>query len=211
MTTDTNGHLTGEVVGERRLGGSLREVDTAFTVLAYIGQCDYCLRPVRVDTYPEDHGLHHVIQCPDCGRDLVGDRLAAKYTDQVCAEVCMMAHSNICNCSCAGPNHARLWGMRIGAEELTEEEVRMQQRGLQKYYTHQLAALDREEKKLKEGTVMRENAFESWAASHEGFIRDVIRCDHPEMVPFKAMIENDTPLTSDQESQARGILARSNF
>lgn len=204
---DDAGKMTGDVVGMRHGRGSVVEVTTATSILAYLGTCDACMRPVREDP-GKDKGKVTVITCPDCGGDLAAERMVATYTDEVCATECRGAYGKDCQCACGGANHGRIWGMRLNAEELTESEAREQKEALLRYLRKSVAVLERLAESQAKNAEERAEAFSAWleTGDTEELVADVLESKDPRLARYRKMIENGEPLSHIQENRARRYL-----
>lgn len=203
--------LDGEVVDVAHVRRSASTITTATSINMYLGTCDHCDRPVRVDK-DTDEGKTTVIKCWDCGTEITGDRLVVEYTDMVCALDCRYAFGSICRCGCSGANHARVWGMRMGSAEVTEAEALQQMEAMLRYRKIKLESLKRLQAKREEAAAKRESAFEAWLAvgDREALVADMLEANSVVLRPFQTMIENSEVLTAVQESKARAELARIN-
>ncbi len=205
---DNKGRLDGDVIGIRHLRGSASEVTTAASITAYLGRCDACRRPVRADV-SEDKGSQTTISCPDCGAEFPADRLVVVTTDKMCASECRIAYGSDCTCACSGVNHARVWGMRLKAEELTEPQVIEQLQALLRYRRNQLAVLERLAKKQEENASMRATKFEEWLEKedHEIFVSDLFECKDPRVSAIQTQVENNEIPSALDERKARAVIA----
>ncbi len=201
--------LDGEVVGVEHGHGSASKVTTARSTTAYLGQCDYCVRPVRADL-SEDHGKLTVVRCPDCGKELAAERLVAVTTTQECDASCKGAYRRDCSCACGGVNHARLWGMRLKSEEMPESEVLEQLAALVKFYHNQVAALQRKAEKEEADSRARTVAFNAWieAPGNEELVYAIVSSEHPGLTSIKALIDNNEIPSWGQIYVAKDVLAK---
>jgi hypothetical protein len=93
---------------------------------AYLGTCDKCPRPVRVEVIGGDGSAldrYEEIRCPDCATPLRGERLFAVESEMVCDESCMHAWGRKCTCGCKGRDHAMIWGQKLKGNELLEGQL----------------------------------------------------------------------------------------
>lgn len=84
----------------------------------YLGTCKTCNRPYRVDLGNEACSQVQQFACPSCGDRMIGERLAAVFTEEVCDSRCMGAVGPSCQCACGGENHGAAWGKTATTYEL---------------------------------------------------------------------------------------------
>jgi hypothetical protein len=143
-------------------------IDTYITSTnLYLGTCDTCDRPYRVDLGEKVTSAQKCVMCPGgCSRTIVVERLAAVTTSESCDSRCMGATGPSCSCACGGANHGAGWGTTATRLELESavKNLRARQERTERQREQRAAA-----KKSR-----KENVYNAWLAEGNQDVADYL-------------------------------------
>lgn len=174
---------------------------TIQTTTYYLGTCETCNRPYRVDLGSR-RLQYQTIDCPGCSKPLQVERLAAVTTEEVCDPRCMGATGPNCSCACGGANHGAAWGTMATTYELESaiKALRARQERLER---------QRKQRAEAKATAKR-SAFERWAEAGNSDVVDYLTGLDPfELGSFLfdmvSLVSEQKPLTDNQANAVRRI------
>ena len=164
----------------------------------FLGVCPWDRRPVR-GTVENATGRYAMIECPQCRRNIRGERLHATQNAEPCHGACISAYGPSCSCGCGGTNHGRLY---TTTGEATDSAIEQ--------YRTDVVKRDAEARRRADKRRADKRAqFDAWAADHRDVI-DFLRTTeiyNGFLDDVTLMVERYEPLTPNQAAAVRRFIA----
>lgn len=132
-----------------------RSVDTD----RFVGRCERCVRPIAVDD-PSGGSSRRRVACPECGRQVVLQRIVGVVTSLQCNTACESAAGPLCECSCGGSNHS---GRYVASGYELSEAVEAFRAATTK---RRAAAAKASETRRRNAASAKAAALDAWRAAH---------------------------------------------
>lgn len=165
----------------------------------FLGACSACARPIRETREQTDR--HVTTGCPECGRDVVLERLFATQSQEPCDPRCMGATGPSCSCACGGANHAGAFSVEHG--EMLQSALEAYRDRLAKADAVRAARIDRERR-------ARDEIFADWAAEHADVLGYLANSGSWSdfFDSLQQQVDEHRPLTERQVAAVRNAIAR---
>lgn len=178
-------------------------ITSASPLPVFLGNCESCIRPLRVVTDETTGPDFITINCPECHAARMGTRVYGTITNMTCDPRCEGAIGNDCSCACGGCNHGGVWSKTgtILADALAKYRAEIAAREAKRQ-----ARADAENRK-------RLSTFDEWAKDYSELIEELTTTDWLEgkypnefLADLAQQLRQSKPLSDNQVNAAQRTL-----